>query len=306
MTTTYVIVNPKSRAGEAGRRLPELERLLARHLTNYRLLLTEREGDGERLAREAVASGATRVAVAGGDGTVSEVVSGLFEAGPRDTELAIMPFGSGGDFARLLGLGRNLEQMVARIDGGRRRVVDVGKLSYRDRDNRARVRWFLNITSFGMSGQAMLWLSEQGRRGKRGPLSYVESGIRGLFAYHSPPVCVKVDGELVHHGKLLLGVVANGRFFAAGMKVAPHARYDDGLFDIMLAGDLSTAAALLLFPRLMLGRHLGHPRIRMLRGRVVELESSDEIWLEADGEPVGRLPARLELSPAALHLCGLP
>lgn len=306
MTKTCVIVNPRSGSGAAGRRLPELESLLSRHLTNYQLRLTEREGDGDRLAREAAAHGASRVVVAGGDGTVSEVVSGLFEAGASHTELGIVPFGSGADFARLLGLGRDLSQMVARIERGKRRVVDVGKLSYRDRDNRSCVRWFLNITSFGMSGQAMLWLSEQGRRGKRGPFSYMESGVRGLFSYHSPPVRVTVDGELVHHGKLLLGAVANGRFFGAGMQVTPSASIDDGLFDIMLVGDLSKFSALLLFPKLMLGRHLTDPRIRFLRGRVVELESSDEIWLEADGEPVGRLPARLELSPAALHLCGLP
>ena len=255
--TTCVIVNPKSRSGEAGRRLAELERLLARHLGNYRVLITEREGDGERLAREAAASGAARVVVAGGDGTVSEVVSGLFEVGAQHMELAILPFGSGGDFARLLGLGRNLEQMVKRIEAGKRRSVDVGKLSYRDRDNQTCVRWFLNIASFGMSGQAMLWLSEQGRQGKRGPLSYMESGIRGLFAYHSPPVRVKVDGQLVYDGKLVLGAVANGQFFGAGMKVTPNASLDDGLFDIMLTGSISKFSALLLFPKLMFGWHFG-------------------------------------------------
>ncbi len=304
-----MIVNPRSRSGDVGHRLPELEHLLARHLPEHQLLVTEREGDGERLASEAARAGATRVVVVGGDGTVSEVVSGLFSSGGGQVELSIVPRGSGGDLGRLLGLSSDPELALARLATGRKQVIDVGKLTCLGPDDQPRVRWFLNITSFGMSGEAMLWLAEQGRRGKRNALSYVESGVRGLFAYRSPPVRVRLDGALVHEGKLLLGVVANGQYFGAGMHVAPHARIDDGQFDLMLAGELSKLSALALFPRFIFGRHLGHPRVRMLRGRVVEVESEakgEQIWLEADGEAVGRLPARLELLPAALTLGGLP
>ena len=309
MSKTFVIVNPKSRSGDVGRRLADIERLLAHHLREHQLLVTQREGDGERLANEAVRAGATQVVVVGGDGTVSEVVSGLFASGGAHVELAIVPRGSGGDLARLLGLSRDPEVALARLARGRKRVIDVGKLTCLGPHDQPRVRWFLNIASFGMSGEAMLWLAEQGRRGKRNALSYMESGMRGLFAYGSPPVRVRLDGELVHEGKLLLGVVANGQYFGAGMHVAPDARIDDGQFDLMLAGDFSKLSALALFPRFIFGRHLSHPLVRMHRGRVVEVESEapgERIWLEADGEAVGRLPARLELLPAALTLCGLP
>ncbi|MFT3926755.1 MAG: diacylglycerol kinase family lipid kinase [Myxococcales bacterium] len=307
MSQTVVIVNPHSRSGEIGRRLPELERLLQRHVPDHRVVLTEREGDGRRLAQVALAAGASRVAVAGGDGTTSEVVSGLFAAHERPAvELAILPCGSGGDFGRLLGLGRDLEVAVARLASGKRRQVDVGRVSYRGADDRPEVRWFLNIASFGMSADAAHWLAEQGRRGKRGPLSYIESGLRGVFSYDPKPVRVKVDGELVHTGKLFLGAAANGQYFGAGMQIAPHARPDDGVFDVVLAGQLGKAQALWLFPKLQNGRHLGDCHIKVSRGKLVELESDDEIWLEADGEPLGRLPARLELLPLALTLGGLP
>jgi len=305
--STFVIVNPRSRSGDAGRRLPELERLLRRHVPAHTIALTEREGDGERLAGEALRAGATRVVVAGGDGTMSEVVSGVFRAQAQArVELASLPLGSGGDFGRMLGLGRDLAQAVARLETGRRRAMDVGKLSCVGLGGEPRERWFLNITSFGMSGEAMLWLHEQGRRGKRGPLSYVESGLRGVMSYRARPVRVTVDGQLVHRDALLLGAVANGSYFGAGMHVAPDARPDDGVFDVVLAGAMSKAQALWLFPKLLKGRHLGDPRVQVTRGRLVELASEHAIWLEADGEPVGRLPARLELLPLALTFGGLP
>jgi diacylglycerol kinase (ATP) len=318
---TVIVVNPRSRAGETERRLAELEGLLRRHLSDYQVVLTRGEGDGERLAREAVQQGASRLVVAGGDGTVSEVLGGLLAArehleGPgrgasaadvqADTELALLPLGSGGDFARALGLNRDLAQAVARLESGRSRRVDVGRMTYQDREHGTRTRWFLNIASFGMTGDAMLWLAEQGRLGKRGALSYVEGGLRALFAYRMPRVRVSVDGREVHRGPLLLGAIANGPCFGGGMRVAPQARIDDGAFDVVLAGGLSKPAALALFPRLLLGRHVNHPRIAVVRGRRVELESAHEVWLEADGEPVGVLPASLELVPSALNIVGLP
>ena len=121
--STFVLVNPSSRSGATGRRIGELEVLLRKHLGAYELLATECEGDGERLACRAVERGATRLVIAGGDGTVSEAVSGLLQCGRgHAVEIGLLPLGTGRDFARLLGLGTDLEASVARLpaesDGG--------------------------------------------------------------------------------------------------------------------------------------------------------------------------------------------
>jgi YegS/Rv2252/BmrU family lipid kinase len=305
--STFVLVNPSSRSGATGRRLPELEALLRRHVGDYQIFSTEREGDGERLARLAVERGASRLVIAGGDGTVSEAVSGLLQSGRADAvEIGLLPLGTGRDFARVLGLGTDLDASVARLATGRRRQVDAGRIQCRARDGGERIRYFLNIASIGLSAESARWLALQGQRRRRGPLSYVVSALVGLARYRMPLVTIRVDDRVVHEGSLSLVAASNGQYFAGGMRVAPGASIDDGLLDVVIAEGMSRRVALLKFPSLLLGRHLGDRRFRVLRGAMVRAESAAEVWIEADGEPVGTLPGTIEILPGAIRLCGLP
>ena len=303
---TFVLVNPSSRSGATRRRLPELEALLRKHIGDYELLCTERLGDGERLARDAVERGATRLVVAGGDGTVSEAVSGLLlaeRAAGRSAELAIVPLGTGRDFARLLGLGADLESAVARLSTGKKRAVDAGRVRCRANDGSERVRCFLNIASIGLTAVSTQWLAEQS---KRGPLSYVKSGIVGMLRHPMTPVTIRVDGRVAHQGPLTFAAIANGRYFGGGMKVAPAATIDDGALEVVVVPGMPILRLMRLFPALFIGRHVEDRRIGVHRGAVVHAESAEEVWMEADGEPIGKLPATIELLPGGVRLCGLP
>jgi YegS/Rv2252/BmrU family lipid kinase len=305
--STFVLVNPSSRSGATGQRMAELEALLRRHIGSYELLRTEREGDGERLARVAAARGATRLVVAGGDGTVSEALSGLLQAGRAgEIEVGLLPLGTGRDFARLLELGTDLETSIARLETGQRRQVDAGRVRCRAPDGSERTRCFLNIASLGLSAESTRWLAERDKRGRRGPLSYVVSALVGLARYPMSKVTIWVDDRIVHEGPLSLAAVSNGRFFAGGMRVAPGASIDDGLLDVVVVAGMSRAASLVRFPALVLGRHVHDRRVNVHRGKVVRAESDDAVWIEADGEPVGTLPGTIEILPGAVRLCGLP
>jgi len=303
---TLVIVNPASGSGTAGRRIPELERLLAAHVVDFSLVRTQGPGHAEQLAREGALAGARRIAIAGGDGTVSEALSGLLPlALAQPPELGLLPLGSGRDFARGLGLGNDLAASVQRLARGRLRTVDAGRVVCCGPDGTERIRHFLNITSFGVSGESTLWVQQRGRRGRRGRASYLQSGVVGLLRYRSPQVAIAIDGRPAHRGRLMLAAVANGRYFGGGMHVAPHAQIDDGLFDVVIVDGMTKLQALACFSQLLRGRHLRRPDVRVLRGRQVEIEADAPIWLEADGEPLGTPPARLSLLPRALTLCGL-
>jgi YegS/Rv2252/BmrU family lipid kinase len=301
------LVNPSSRSGATASRLPELEALLRKHVGDYQILFTEREGDGERLAAVAAERGATRLVIAGGDGTVSEVVSGLLQSARAEAvEIALLPLGTGRDFARLLGLGTDLDVSVARLASGKRRHVDAGRIRCRAPDGSERVRCFLNIASIGLSAESARWLAVQGRRRKRGPFSYVVSALVGLGRYTMPLVTIHVDDRIVHEGRLSLAAAGNGQYFAGGMRVASGASIDDGLFDVVVIEGMGHGAAILTFSRLLFGRHLEDRRVRVYRGAVIRAESSAEVWIEADGEPVGTLPSTIEILPGAVRLCGLP
>jgi len=280
---------------------------LRKHIGAYELLATECEGDGERLACRAVERGATRLVIAGGDGTVSEAVSGLLQCGRgHAVEIGLLPLGTGRDFARLLGLGTDLEASVARLSSGKRRWIDAGRIRCRGREGGERMRYFLNISSIGLSAESARWLAWQGQRRRRGPLSYLISALVGLARYRMPLATIRVDDRVVHEGRLLLAAAGNGQYFGGGMRVAPGASIDDGLFDVVVIEAMSILASLLVLPRLVIGRHVRDRRVHVYRGAVIRAESAAKVWIEADGEPVGILPATIEVLPGAVRLCGLP
>ena len=304
---TFVLVNPRSRSGKTGKRVAELKTLLEKHVGAYELLCTEREGDGVRLARLAADRGATRLVIAGGDGTVSEALSGLMESGrANDVEIGLLPLGTGRDFSRLLGLGTDLEASVARLHTGRRRRVDAGRVRCRASDGSERSRCFLNIASCGLSAVAARWLAEPAQQRRRRPWSYVLSGLVGLRRHPMSPATIRVDDRVVYEGPLLLAAASNGQYFGGGQKVAPGATIDDGLLDLVIVEGMSPIAMLMLFPVLIAGRHVNDARVHVHRGAVIQVDSDAEVWIETDGEPVGTVPCTIEVLPGVVRLCGLP
>ena len=307
MTSTVVIVNPHSRSGRTGARLSELKGLLREHLGVFEFAVTRGPGDATGLTRAALSSGAGRILVAGGDGTVNEVLNGVLAESPAQRpELGILPMGTGRDFARMLKLGSDLAQSVRRLSEGTRRRVDAGRITFMGRDGAEQSRCFLNIASFGLTGESALWLEERGRAGKRGKLSSVTSGLVGLARYGAPEVTLRADGELLFRGRLTLAAIANGQYFAGGMHVAPDARVDDCLFDVVVVPRLPLAQSLAEFPRLIRGTHVHNQSVIVRRAARIEAESDGKVWIEADGEPIGTLPARFELLEGAVTLCGMP
>jgi YegS/Rv2252/BmrU family lipid kinase len=301
------IVNPRSRGGATARRWPRVEEALRRALGPLEVERTRGPRDAERIAREGVRAGVELLIAVGGDGTASEVAAGLLGADlARYAELALLPLGTGGDFARGLGLPRDLDATIARIAQGKTRRIDAGRASFRDRDGRPVTTYFLNIASLGVSGlvtervnRAPKWLG--------GRLSFLIGTLRGIARWQAAPVALRLDGELVHEGPLDLAAVANGPFFGGGMQVAPDARCDDGRFDVVWIRGTPKGRLLRQLPRIYRGRHLGLPEVGRRLAAQVEAQAlgAGPVWVEIDGEPLGTLPARFELIPGALTLRGV-
>lgn len=145
-------------------------------------------------------------------------------------------------------------------------------------------------------------VSESGRP-LGGTLAYLTATLRALASHRPAHVRVRVDGEDFYRGPLLLGAVANGRYFGGGMQIAPEARPDDGLFDVVLAENIPLRRLLSQFHLLYRGRHLEVKGIHHRRGRTVEFDAEPgAAGIEVDGEPLGGLPARVEILPGALRV----
>lgn len=303
---TLVVLNPRSKNGGTEKRWRAIEARARAILGPIDVEETRGPRDAERIAREAARAGVRRLLVAGGDGTTGEVVTGLLDAGaPSACELALLPLGTGGDLARGLGVPHDLAEALARIETGRTRKVDAGRVHYTGDDGTPRSVGFLNVASLGMSGLVTRLVNETPKT-FGGRVSFLAGTLRALARWRSQPVTLRLDGEVVHEGPLHLATAANGPYFGGGMRVAPNAALDDGLLEVVIIGDLSKAELLRRLPLLYRGTHVGQPSVRSLRGRRLEaIAEPGLVWTEIDGEPLGTLPATYEIVPAAITLVGV-
>jgi YegS/Rv2252/BmrU family lipid kinase len=302
---TLVILNPASRAGSTGRRFEEIEPRLRDALGPLEVARTRAPRDAERIAREGVRAGVERLVVAGGDGTTSEVVTGLLAAGlAGDASLAVLPLGTGGDLVRTLGVPRDLDAALELLARGETRRIDAGRVDYRARGGAPRIGYFANVASLGVSGLVDECV-ERAPRWLGGSAAFLLASLQAIVRFRPAPVRLRVDGELVHDGPLTLAAAANGRYFGGGMQIAPGARPDDGLFDVVCVAGLAKPRLVASLPALYRGDHLGRPGVEHRRGKIVEAEPTHgEVLLDVDGEPLGVLPARFEILPGALAVFG--
>jgi YegS/Rv2252/BmrU family lipid kinase len=299
--TTLAIVNPFSRDGATGRRFAAVEKRLRETLGPLDVELTKGPRDAERLAREAVRAGVDRLIVAGGDGTLSEVATGLLAAGlGAYARIGILPFGTGGDFVRTLGVPRDLERAIACIAEGKVRRVDAYRVTLRDDAGRNRVSYGLNITSIGISA-LVVTLAERAPRFVGGG-AFLVGALRAIARHRSEPVRIVVDGETLYDGPLILATAANGRYFGGGMLVSPQSHCDDGRLDAFAVGGLTRVQLLVKLAQIYRGTHLKDGAARIARGRVIEALGPTSVRVEVDGEPLGSLPARVEVLEGALSL----
>ena len=301
---TLVIANPASAAGRTVRRLPRLEPGLRAAIGAYELVWTKGPRDAERLAREAVRAGVDRLVVAGGDGTAAEVVSGLLGAAlGAYAEIAFLPLGTGADFHRTLDIPRDPDAAIAKLASGKGRRIDVGRVRYVEADGSERTSHFLNVASAGLSGVVTRHVRGSKSLGAR--LAFLLGTLAGVVSFRPSLARLRVDGAEVYRGEIALAAAANGRYFGGGMHVAPKARPDDGLLDLVVVPALPKHVLVTRLPRLYSGTHLEVPGVKLFRGRHVELEPLGEPALgEIDGEPVARLPMTVDLVPGALQVWG--
>jgi YegS/Rv2252/BmrU family lipid kinase len=302
---TTVIVNPKSQGGRLGKRWSELADTIGRAFP-FDDVMTTGIGDATRLAREALRGGAERIVAIGGDGTVNEVVNGFFEDGKPINPaagLGLIPFGTGGDFRRSFDLPLEVGKAAAIIAGDRRRTIDVGRLDYTRADGTRALRMFANIASFGVSGVVDRLVNESGKR--LGRLSFMMATARATWSYKNQRVQLTFDGKDRVESTISTVAIANGQYFGGAMHVAPHAELDDGLFDVIAMGDFGFGDLVTSGRRLYKGTHLSMAKVSSRRAKVIEaeaIEAGANVELDVDGEPLGRLPARFEIVPAALSM----
>lgn len=285
-----VLWNPRGGRGRATRLKPQAEAALA--VLAPRWVETRGGAHTTEQARRLVEEGFETVVAAGGDGTVGQVAAGLVGS---ETSLAVLPFGTGNDLSRCLGIGTDVVRACAAITAGRVTAIDMAEWSSPGGPGH-----FVNVAGCGFDGEVARTINE-GFSKVSGQAAYLLAILRTLRRYQPVPVRVEVDGQ-VDEGPAMLCAVANATSYGGGLRIAPTASLDDGLLDVVRVGALSKAEFLANFSKLLKGTHLAHPKVTHLRGRSIKLTAPASAPFLTDGEMVPGGEVSVDVLPKALHV----
>ena len=308
-TLPLVIVNPKSADGATHKRWAETAADFRAHFGAFQVAFTKSPGDGISLALRGAEQGRKFIIACGGDGTINEVANGILQSG-ADIEFGILPSGTGGDFRRTIGIPNDTREAGAVLRAGVTKQIDVGRVTFLNHENEQISRYFLNVSSFGLSASIIErvkssnivgWIPNDILRGKT---NFALSTLQEVLGLNFDTVRVKFDDKEERNLNTINFCVCNSRFFGGGMKIAPDAVINDGFFDVVNIGDIKTAKILLNAYKLYGGSHLSLKEVKSTLARKVEVSpmNNEEIHIEVDGELPGKLPATFEILPNALKV----
>jgi diacylglycerol kinase (ATP) len=267
---------------------------------------TSRPGEATEITREALMRGLPRVIAVGGDGTLSEVVNGYMDdtGHPlnKDAAVGILPSGTGSDFCRSIGL-RNRTQAITSVSSQKTRLLDAARIEYSNREGLTSSRSFINVASFGLGGDVSALVNQWRDTLPRwigGRVRFAAAAIRALEIYRNTHVRLLLDDSQIEALSNLI-VVANGRFGGAGMNLAPNAKLDDGLLDVIITDRATRIDVIRELPRIRRGGYLKNPKVTERRARQVSITADQPMAIDIDGEMVGFTPAKLTVLPQTVR-----
>jgi diacylglycerol kinase (ATP) len=318
----FIIIN--NQAAKARRVWPEVESTLRDNRIEYKAHVTTHAGNATEASRAALREGYEMIAVVGGDGTLSEAAAGFFaldenlldgnvpNAINKDAVLAILPAGTGDDFARgLKGKRESIHEWTTSLvsycrnpDHDKTRVVDV---IYGIANNGLNSFICINVVTIGLGAEVARRVAAQSSLTQHlpGEARFVAAAFGALAAWRERNVCVRIDDDEVIECQTNLLAVANNVYAGGGMMFAPAAHVDDGLFDVLLSWNITRAGILRELPRIRRGEHLANPKVRATQATRVDIKTmglENELPIEADGNVRGVTPARFVIVPGALRL----
>ncbi len=298
MSKTLIVLNPHAADGQAGKLWHKIEPLLWKRLGDLVIAVTQHPQEVAQHIDQAYQSGLTRVISIGGDGTNHTLVNALADLNARHPEAnmvyGMLPVGTGRDWARTIQIPFKLEEAVEWIATAIPRPTDIGLLKF---DHKR--EYFLNISSAGVSGE----VARRVNAAKKRPWTFLQKTIAALLTYTPPVMQIRLDGKDWYEGRAFILTVANGTTFAHGMKIAPNAQIDDGMFDVILVEHMSRPRILSALRMVYDGSHLKHPKVKNARAKEVQIRGvTQELDLELDGERAAGRELNFEMRPGLLSL----
>lgn len=298
------IVNPAAGGHSIYREWPSISKRLVKNGLLFDYVYTEGAGHAAELAKAAANADYRYLIAVGGDGTVNEVVNGILNSsGSHDTILGIVSAGTTCSFARSVGIPPDPVSSASLLISQNRLSIDVGVVEYKSKGQHLN-RFFVNEADVGFGATVV-------EASKRLPtyfgrtinyLPHVLGGVGSLLGYKNKRITLRVEEEAEDTCVCAMVVIANGSYFGGGMCIAPDAKPDDGLLDVIIFGDVKKAEMMKIWQMTYNGRHVSHDKVRARQIRSMTMQCDEKILVEADGELLGEGPVSFSVLPSALSI----
>ena len=297
MTEKYiVIVNPNAGNKRGQKDWPVIESFLKKYKINYTASFTEKEGHARTICSEQIILGERNFIVVGGDGTLNEVLNGIYSdnnSNINDVVLANIPVGTGNDWCRTYNIKNDIEKAIKIIIKRNIFRQDVGKVSSIV-DNKEEIRYFMNVAGMGFDAFVADKTNDKKKEGKGSALIYLYTLFISLFKFKSTIVKIKTPDK--NYNDVVFSMSFGiGKYNGGGMMQLPNAVPNDGLLDVTIINKLNKLEVLANIRKLFDGSIIYHPKVETFQSNIIEIESNPHISLEVDGEICGSTPVKIEI-----------
>ena len=299
-----VIVNPKAGSGRGLKDWPIISNQMYNSGLRFTCLFTEHKHHAVELTVKAINDGYRNIVAVGGDGTIHEVVNGIFiqKAAPTtDISLAVIPAGTGNDWIRMYGISKTYSEAVKSLVVKRTVLQDVAKVSYYQTKVQ-HTRYMANVAGLGYDAVVNLQYNRLKDEGKYGKWLYIRSAFRTFVGYSPIKFHIVADGKEFYNGMAFSGAVGIGKYNGGGMQQTPDAAVDDGLMDLTMIKKMSKLRIIRNFSLLYTGNIYSNPKVVHTQCKRIEIESWPQSRIEIDGEAVGKSPFTFEMVPHAIKV----
>ncbi len=298
-----MVVNPAAGGGKAGKDWPKIEKLLIKHGVMHDPVFTNRRLHAMVLARQKIEQGYSRIIVVGGDGTMNEVINGVFAQKQMPTAevmMGMIPVGTGNDWGKMFHIPAEYEAAIETIKNQKTFVQDAGVVTYY-KHNKSWQRYFINIAGMGFDAKVVARSNSLKDRGKSSPGLYLATLFTSLLGYRSIRAKIEIDGNAFKR-KVFSMNVGIGKYNGGGMMQVPHAIADDGLYSITLIKRMGKLNVIANIRKLYNGKITTHSRVEAYTGKVINVDSPSLLLLETDGETLGHSPMEFQIIPRSVKV----
>ena len=297
------IVNPNAGNGKGRKDWKRISDILVKNDIVFNAKTTQRKGQATEFTRELIAGGCRKIISIGGDGTLNEIVNGIFtqdHCPTTEITLSLIPIGTGNDWGRMFGIPLIYEGAVQVIREGKLMLHDIGVISYFNGEEKAQT-YFINIAGLGFEAVVVRKTNRQKDNGMSNKAIYFYNLLSSLVAYRNTSVEITID-EKTSRAKVFSINVGNGRYCGGGMRQTPDALPDDGLFDITVIKEMGKVEIIKSLQLLYDGTIMSHPKVDGYRSNNLKVTSDSLLFIEADGESLGHTPVEFSIIPSAVNI----